>query len=179
MRRNGVWGLTIALLLGGSWNATRADDLDDTDVAKPKPARYRHSNGVLEQMFREEPKPLEKKPATDSDKKNAKKSDKRSDKSAAKAIANKPASERSKEEANWLRRVDACAALKRIAEETNDLELLDQAEKLDERAWTIYQERTAQLHDADAGSEADEKNLLDKKPAKKDSRLRASLEVKP
>ena len=71
------------------------------------------------------------------------------------------------------------AALKRIAEETNDLELLDQAEKLDERAWTIYQERTAQLHDADVGGAADEKTLLDKKPAKKDSRLRASLEVKP
>ena len=180
MRRIGSWGLAAALLLGGSWSAVWAAD-DDVEPIKPRPVHYRHTNGLLEQMFRDDGKPAEKKPSGDSDSKSATKTDKKGDKPAAKASAKEPASERGKEEANWLRRVDACAALKRIAEEKNDLELLDLAEKLDERAWTIYQERTAQLQSAES-AEADEKMLLDsakKRSAKKDSRSRASLEVKP
>src|SRR5262249_44250695 len=147
MRRIGIWGLTAALLVGASGLVAFAADDDDKEFIRPKPIRYRHSNGVLEQLFHDDGKPVDKKAPSDSDKKITKRTDKKADKPVAKASASEPASERGKEEATWVRRVDACAAIKRIAEETNDLELLDLAEKLDERAWTIYQERTARLPD--------------------------------
>jgi len=53
--------------------------------------------------------------------------------------------QREKEKANFMRRSDACLKLKQIALDTGDDELHRRAEELNDRAWSIYLQRTAAL----------------------------------
>jgi hypothetical protein len=50
----------------------------------------------------------------------------------------------SREQAKFLRRQQACDRLRQIAQETGDLGLEQQAQLLEQRAWFIYEQRTAQ-----------------------------------
>jgi hypothetical protein len=45
----------------------------------------------------------------------------------------------------YLRRMQVCDRLKEIADETGDAALEQQAELMAQRAWFVYQQRTAQL----------------------------------
>jgi hypothetical protein len=125
--------------------AVAAGDEDDRDSDAPKPARFGHSRGLFEQWFQASPKPADKRPVKN-DKAPGTKAEKMSapvpthgDKETS--INEEPARGRSAEEADWLRRVAVCTELKRIAEETNDTDLLRRAEELDARAWKIYSQR--------------------------------------
>jgi hypothetical protein len=59
--------------------------------------------------------------------------------------AHEAASERAREEAILMRRLEVCDKLKEIALRTNDGELFRRAEVLDERARTTYAQRTSYL----------------------------------
>jgi hypothetical protein len=56
-----------------------------------------------------------------------------------------PAAVRAREMEDWLRRVAVCTRLHQIAAETNDAELERRATDLEQKAFAIYQERTAAL----------------------------------
>jgi len=64
----------------------------------------------------------------------------------AKAKANDTAAAlRAQEEANFLRRLAACDRLRRLALETNDDTLEKQADELQQKADSVYRQRTARL----------------------------------
>lgn len=52
------------------------------------------------------------------------------------------ADERQKAKEAWLRRMEVCDRLTRIAGETNDLKLLDEVQQLQDRAFAIYQKQS-------------------------------------
>jgi hypothetical protein len=49
------------------------------------------------------------------------------------------------EQANYLRRQQVCFRLREVAEETGDTALETQADLLEQKAWSLYEARTAQL----------------------------------
>ncbi len=53
-----------------------------------------------------------------------------------------PARQRAVEKRKWLRRLEVCDRLRQIASETGDEELARKADRLDERAWEIFSQRT-------------------------------------
>jgi hypothetical protein len=66
---------------------------------------------------------------------------------------------RQREEQDFLRRLNVCDALSRIAQETRDYELERRAQLLHERAWSIYTAHTAQLPYARSQYAGDEGTL--------------------
>ncbi|HVS39310.1 MAG TPA: hypothetical protein VMS17_27380 [Gemmataceae bacterium] len=77
------------------------------------------------------------------------------------------AAARQRERADWDRRSEVCDRLMAIASSNNDEAMLAEIEQLRNRAWDIYQQRTAALSGAAAPP--------DDKPAKP----KHTLEVKP
>jgi hypothetical protein len=136
-------GLAAATGLAG-------DDDTNSDETKPAPK----SSGipwspVIVKMFHlDEQKPPPKKPAP---KKAAKKS------TSNKLPAEEPTTERAREEAALMRRLQVCDKLMEIADRTHDMELRHRAEALDERARALYNQRTAHLRGSQAS--LDEKAL--------------------
>ncbi len=55
------------------------------------------------------------------------------------------AAERDRLEKAYLRRLDVCDRLRDIAQETNDTRLIEQANRLEELAWRLYQTRSNKL----------------------------------
>jgi hypothetical protein len=75
------------------------------------------------------------------------------------AAVDRAAVVRAREEAALLRRQEVCCKLKEIALQTNDPELERRAQELEERAWEVYNLRTAHLPQDDAGFEETEPAL--------------------
>jgi hypothetical protein len=69
------------------------------------------------------------------------------------------ASQLAREEADWVRRIQVCQKLREIASVNNDPELNRRADMLDQRAWELYQKRTAKLSSGRAGQSPDEQAL--------------------
>lgn len=72
------------------------------------------------------------------------------------------AAQRAVEETEYHRRIAVCDRLLQIATQNSDDELRQLAEELSERAWTVYQQRTANLtsvHTADVDAALLEKNV--------------------
>ncbi len=164
MRKLGVWGLEVALVVGlGTAVAGAGEEVgprsDAPPVVKPRYGR----RGLLDIWFGPQAKPAPKKASAKSD------TNKSDTKSATKAeAAAKPANQvdsataqRRQEEAAFLRREAVCDRLMEIALQTDDQELLHRAEQLRERAWAAYAQRTAHLPGGNAGFESDEQ-ILDK-----------------
>jgi hypothetical protein len=137
VRRLGVWGLGLAVLLGGGTAVPAA--ADDGDAAKPAA-----TSSWFGRWFT--PAPPAKKPEKDKDK------DKESEKLPAKALPSPHLSERNeaallraREEEAMLRRWAVCDKLKEIADRTGDDELAKMADQLTERARDLYFQRTSNL----------------------------------
>jgi hypothetical protein len=89
---------------------------------------------------------------------------------------------RSREEAKYLRRSEACDKLKEIADLTNDAALRKRAEELDARAWDVYNQRTAQLPSSQALFDSDRKTLqkhLGEVPGTPESRSEPAMYTVP
>jgi hypothetical protein len=91
------------------------------------------------------PKPPAAKPAADADKKPT-----------AGATAVEAAAARRRETAAYLRRQAVCDRLRQVAVQNGDDALYQQAQDLEDRAWAIYQERTAGLPGGAALVDGDE-----------------------
>jgi hypothetical protein len=156
MRNAGKWGIAAALIIGFGVAALADDSLDkdtkdtkDTKSSKSKkgPPQWRTTPVWAKASnwygpVGEESKPDPKKPA------DKKANGKPAKEPAAPAVAAKPAGAgdavvRSPEEAEFLRRSEACLKLREIALRNNDPELLRRAEQLDEKAWAAYSQRLA------------------------------------
>jgi hypothetical protein len=188
MRKVGKWGIAAALIAGFGVAAALADDTSDTKDSKSKkgPPQWR-STPVWAKAYNwfgppgEEAKTDPKKAG---DKKpNDKKADHKLGKEpAAPATAAKPAGTgdavvRSPEEAEFLRRSEACLKLREIALRNNDPELLRRADQLDEKAWAAYSQRISTKSAGDK-FESDEETLdrflspgRDEKPSKSSSKI--------
>lgn len=158
MRRLGLWGLGLALLLGGAVTVVRAgDDADGADGKQAAPAIPDTGQRVWSShLFRHTPPRPPRKPPKKKDAPAA------AEKPAPKPPPEEePAAVRAREEAAYLRRMAVCLKLKEIAEEKGDAELARMADELDERARTVYFQRTADLPASRAEPDLDER-LLDK-----------------
>src|SRR5262249_26172550 len=108
--------------------------------------------------------PVGEEPKADPKKAGAKKPDQKAGKEPAKpSTAARPARTgaaggRSPEEAEFLRRSEACLKLREIALRNNDPELLRRAEQLDEKAWAAYSQRIATKSTGDK-FESDEQTI--------------------
>jgi hypothetical protein len=137
MRRLG-WGLVV-LWLGAA-----------TSAALGQSPRYRvgSDNGLLSNLFGSSPKPDEKaKPKEDDDKEPAAK--------PASRPARPLARDHDRLMKAYFRREAVCDRLQEIALETGDEKLREEAERLLERARTLYKERANLLQRAAAAQEAD------------------------
>src|SRR5262245_23533741 len=128
MRNTSFWlGLVLAAALAPAVGA--ADPTDDDEDEPPPPATTSRSWWPRWMQFR--PRTVKKEPEP---------------KPAPKpAPVESPAVARARETADWLRRVAVCDRLHQIAADNNDGELAQQADRLEQKAWAIYQEHTATL----------------------------------
>lgn len=145
MRRETGCRFEIALLVGlsmaGFTFAAEPDDDDDAPAAEAKSGGSWFSRWFGREEKKEDPaqKPDQaKKPKDDP---------------AAKA--------RAREKADYLRRLDICLRLTRIADETRDEELRRRVEELDRRIYAVYLKRIQRWTNGGAGSDLDEQ-ILDK-----------------
>jgi hypothetical protein len=69
------------------------------------------------------------------------KATKKTDKTPVKPFVS-PERRRALEKRKWLRRLEVCDKLRQIAGETGNQELARKADRLDQRAWEIYAQRT-------------------------------------
>jgi hypothetical protein len=173
MRKRGIWGLEAALVLGLGVALARAGD-DDTTDKRPRKPNWRSTTawskitGWFESDDKDADKPDGEPKDSKADKKDAdKKADPKKDDpkpTGAKAQkapeVNRPApeatSERARLEAEFFRRSAACLKLQEIAARTNDVELQRRAEQLSERAWELFNQRTAALSAGGSHLESDE-----------------------
>jgi hypothetical protein len=145
MRRLRAGGVAAALLLGLAATATA------------QPGTYRTGDGLIGGLFAEH-KPGTKTDAKPADKVGEKPGDKAPDKAADKAgdkAADKaappgpsPAAARAtleREEKALLRRQKVCDQLRQVALDTGNTELEQQADQLSQRAFPVFEERTAGL----------------------------------
>jgi hypothetical protein len=152
MKRLGVWGLEVALLVVlGSTTAVAADPPDSSNGSggggwvshwfwssdKPAPPKPKAKPAPPAPVAAEKPEP-QPRPGNRFDE----------------AVA-----EREKEVQALLRRQQVCLKLMRIAMESNDETLLHKAEQLDERARALYSQRTAGLPGMLADEEILERHL--------------------
>jgi len=150
MRRMAWWGTTTSLaicLFGGSIWADDKDTYQSAEriAAAKKKEQAEKDSGWIIWPFGEEAKIRADKEAAEA----AKKTDGKKVNPPARnpLVTAEPLNEAvsllSKEQAKFLRRQQACDKLREIAEEKNDAELQRQAELLEQRAWWIYEQRTA------------------------------------
>jgi hypothetical protein len=158
MKRLGIWGLEIALVLGcavaaaeASWEHPAAPPGVGLSTAiarwwnsveKPVPVVPPSAPAARPAAVPIAQPVIDKKPAT-----------------RPPSQVDTAAAAREQELQDLLRRQKVCLQLMQIALETNDVELLRKAEQLDERARAIYAERTAHLPSGPDGFESDEKTL--------------------
>jgi hypothetical protein len=145
MSRRGKWPFQAALLVGLS--ATAIAYGGEMDSRPPLGGGH----GLLNRLFAPKEKAPDKKPAEPPAKETAKKP----------SPTVKNASARSRELADYLRRMAVCDQLMQVAYDTKDEELQRQVEQLRERVWDTYQVRTERLPTATKASESDEQ-ILDK-----------------
>jgi hypothetical protein len=177
MFRRGKWAVAAVLLAawaGGLAAAAEPDKDDKRDTARPS---------WLSRWFGDK-----------------KKVEKKKEPAAAKETMRKPPARpavpsRSRETADYLRRLQVCDKLMQIAYETQDQELQRQVEQLNEQVWETYQLRSARatsrprvtdehILDKHLGSKATTKSeteeaLLDSTPSKGRSGRTALKEDKP
>jgi len=129
-------------------SAALAADPPDDDVYPKPAAKDNGSSGGLFQGWFQGKRHGRQKPPPKPDK-DAKKEDK--------PVVDESANSLDKEQKAFLRRLAVCDELRKIAQATNDEALFEKADKLNERIWALYKERTAPL----AGNqfESDEKVL--------------------
>lgn len=146
MRRLGAWRWQLALL--AAWGAAAT-------VAADEPARGAapwNNGGLLRGWFGRPEAASVDKPVSPAEAMAAK----------TPSAVEDAAAERARHEAALLRRQAVCARLLEIAFRNNDPELERQAEELQNRAWALYTQRTANLSSAGRGLELDE-GVLDRK----------------
>jgi hypothetical protein len=150
MRRVAWWGTTASLaicLVGGPVGADEKDSYQSADkiAAAKKKELAEKDGGWIVWPFGDDAKLVADKKAAD----EARKTDaKRLNRPApSPLIANEPLNDAvsllSKEQAKFLRRQQVCDRLRELALESGDAELERQAELLEQRAWWIYEQRTA------------------------------------
>jgi hypothetical protein len=139
MRGVGGWKLEVALLVGlGVVSVASAQDVPSGAEEKPAATSRTGFQGVFRKWFGPPSTGTEKKPGARAEKDAAKKSP------PAKAVVHDEAAVvRAREEAALLRRLAVCDRLKEIAYESGNEELQRKAEQLDQRAWAVYSQHTA------------------------------------
>lgn len=150
MGRMAWWGTTASLAICLVWGSVSAED-NDTYQSANKSATAKKKNqddpgsGWSWWPFQSDDDKIaaDKKAAE-----KAKSTDGKVPKPAPNPLVtaepvNEAATVLAKERANFLRRQQVCDKLREIAHETNDDELERQAELLEQRAWCIYEQRTA------------------------------------
>ena len=150
MRRITWWGTTASLaicLFGGSVRADEKDSYQSADriAAAKKKEQADQGNGIFVWWFSDEAKLIADKRAAD----EARKTDtKKTRPTPNPLVGNEPLHDAfsllSKEQAKFLRRQKVCDRLREVALENGDDELERQAELLEQRAWWLYEQRTAQ-----------------------------------
>lgn len=188
MRRIGAWRFEIALLVGlGALLPALGAPPDDEDEAPPQTG-WRFAPWIQKKIDRSKPKPKPKKPA-------AKPAVEQTKAPAAPVkpppVVDDAGVQRAKEEKAFLRRVAVCDQLLKIAQETRDEELERKAMELNDRAWSLYNDRVAALPAGttlDADIQVVERHISPNgrstgtslyQPTSKDNGSRASREVKP
>jgi hypothetical protein len=147
MRTRGRWALALLAALAWGNAGARADDGDLV------PTQHR---SLWDRWFGKD-EPEKKKPAESKPPARPEKSDKVETPDRPRVLGVEAAAAiRAREEAVLLRRQEVCLKLLQIATETGDLELQNQAEQLNERAWNVYLQRTGKLPGAGNGSTSDE-----------------------
>jgi hypothetical protein len=158
-------GLGAALVL--AWGATQAKAIDEDGKPGTRPVvRPLDRPGLIDKAAKlfdfGTPAP-EKKPANKApDKKDAPKSTDGAGADAVKPAVAAPTTEQARQEAALLRRLEVCDKLREIALETNNKELDQLAQELDDRARAVYAQRTARLKTNTNASQLEEQ-ILDKK----------------
>ncbi len=148
MRLMAWWGTTAGLAICLLGSPVRADDKDTYQSAERIAAakkKEQSDSGWFVWPFSDEAKMRADKQAAESAKKTTEK--KVNPPARNPLVTAEPLNEAvsllSKEQAKFLRRQQACDRLREIADEKNDPELQRQAELLEQRAWWIYEQRTA------------------------------------
>jgi hypothetical protein len=144
------------MIVGLGATAARGGDDDAEKPAAPAKSTYGRGPGLLDRFFSSNEKPAAKKPA----KKEADKGAKDNSDKPAKPAAESPSAVRAREEAALERRMQVCLKLMDIANQHNDMELYRRAEELNDKAWTVYRQRTAHLPSGNAA--ASDEEVLDR-----------------
>jgi hypothetical protein len=150
MRRLGVWGMAGALLVGLAASVHGADDRPGNRLmpAPSGPWQPTWTYGPDRGPIRQPAKTV--KPA------KTEKEDKPLDKTASGPTTAEKEAERQREWNALWRRLDVCQRLQQVAAETDNPELQRQAERLEEQAWAVFEQRTGQR---EPGLDLDEANL--------------------
>lgn len=140
MRGIGTWRFEVALLLGlGMGMPVLAAEPPDDDE-QPRQG-WKWAPWIQKKIDRSRPPPKPKKPAP-----KPKEPPKQVEAPAKPApVVDQASVDREREEKAFLRRVAVCDQLMKIAQDTHDEQLERKAMQLNERAWSIYSERIAQL----------------------------------
>jgi hypothetical protein len=183
MRRMAWWGTTASLAVCLVAGPIKADDKDtyqsaEKIAAAKKKEQSDKDGGWLIWPFSDDAKiAADKKAAEEAKKADTKKVNKPAPNPLVSAEPlNEAFTLLTKEQAKFFRRQKVCLRLRDIAQETNDQELERQADLLEQRAWYIYEQRTAKakmtillppLSEKDAGSKlaespADQQRNLDR-----------------
>jgi hypothetical protein len=167
MRRWWLWGWLSALLLSFGLPLAGLAGAPDNDEDKPAVQQPGwRSTSVIDKLFPGDgsPQPPKAAPRPASDRDKPRKPDPVEKATPVEKPAGMAASAsalREREERAYLRRQAVCDKLHEIAEQTRDEELERKVRQLDERIWSLYQERTNRLPAADAVVDMDEA-ILDK-----------------
>jgi len=145
MRRRWRGGVVIALLLGLRLSGGAA-------AAEP-PARGQWRAAPIWKKWFPDEKPAPKPPPREPDREVARKLEPAP---AAPSPLDVAAAERDREEKAYLRRLNVCLKLNEIAEANKDEVLAREVQRLEERIWSVYSERTGRLTAGAAGLEMDE-----------------------
>jgi hypothetical protein len=150
MRLVAWWGTTASVAVGLLVGRAAGDDKDtypsaERTAAAKKKEQAEKDGGWFVWPFGDDAKILADKKAAETAKKiNGKRPNPPAPNPLVTAEPlNEAVSLLSKEQAKFLRRQQACDKLREIAEVKNDAELERQAELLEQRAWWIYEQRTA------------------------------------
>lgn len=168
MRTLKVWGAT-AILLGG---VGLAGGVAAEKGADTKAAASSSNWGWFNGWFGANKKDADKDKKSDVAKTAGKDAESSLPPSRPLSQADEATAARAREEAILFRRLAVCNKLMEIALQTNDKQLQGQAEQLDERAWAIYNQRTANLPTRAAELDLDER-VLEKNARKETSQGRA------